>query len=85
MKMNAAVMWDVHQEWSVEEVELDGPREGEVLVSFEATGLEQDLRFTLCFPATETPTLPRPQDFPSRSASSISGTSHGRIVFFGRS
>ena len=39
MKMNAEVMWDVHQEWSVEEVELDGPKEGEVLVSFEATGL----------------------------------------------
>ena len=39
MKMNAAVMWDVHQEWSVEEIELDGPKEGEVLVSFEATGL----------------------------------------------
>ena len=39
MKMNAAVMWDVHQEWSVEEIELDGPKEGELLVSFEATGL----------------------------------------------
>ena len=39
MKMNAAVLWDVNQEWSVEEVELDGPQEGEVLVSFEATGL----------------------------------------------
>ncbi len=39
MKMNGAVLWDVHQEWSVEEVELDGPQEGEVLVSFEATGL----------------------------------------------
>ena len=39
MKMNAAVLWDVNEEWSVEEVELDGPKEGEVLVSFEATGL----------------------------------------------
>ena len=29
----------LHQEWSVEEVELDGPKDGEVLVSFEATGL----------------------------------------------
>jgi Zn-dependent alcohol dehydrogenase len=37
--MNGAVLWDVNQEWSVEEVELDGPQEGEVLVSFEATGL----------------------------------------------
>jgi S-(hydroxymethyl)glutathione dehydrogenase/alcohol dehydrogenase len=39
MKMNGAVLWGVNQEWSVEEVELDGPQEGEVLVSFEATGL----------------------------------------------
>ncbi|GAA4491506.1 NDMA-dependent alcohol dehydrogenase [Rhodococcus olei] len=39
MKMNAAILWDAHQDWSVEEVELDGPKEGEVLVSFEATGL----------------------------------------------
>jgi S-(hydroxymethyl)glutathione dehydrogenase/alcohol dehydrogenase len=37
--MNAAVLWDIGQEWSVEEVELDGPQDGEVLVSFEATGL----------------------------------------------
>jgi NDMA-dependent alcohol dehydrogenase len=39
MKMNAAVLWDVHEDWSVEEIDLDGPQEGEVLVSFEATGL----------------------------------------------
>ena len=39
MKMNAAVLWDVNTDWSVEEVELDPPQEGEVLVSFEATGL----------------------------------------------
>lgn len=39
MKMQAAIMWDAHQDWSVEEVELDGPQEGEVLVSYEATGL----------------------------------------------
>lgn len=39
MKMNAAVLWDVNEEWSVEEVELDGPKEGEVLVAYEATGL----------------------------------------------
>ena len=38
MKMNAAVLWDVHEEWSVEEIELDGPKEGEVLVSYAATG-----------------------------------------------
>jgi len=39
MKMNAAVLWDYEQMWSVEEVDLDPPRDGEVLVSFEATGL----------------------------------------------
>jgi NDMA-dependent alcohol dehydrogenase len=39
MKMNAAVLWGLNEKWSVEEVELDGPKEGEVLLSFEATGL----------------------------------------------
>lgn len=39
MKMQAAILWDAHQDWSVEEVELDGPQEGEVLVSYEASGL----------------------------------------------
>jgi NDMA-dependent alcohol dehydrogenase len=39
MKMNAAILWDVDENWSVEEVELDGPKEGEVLVSYQATGL----------------------------------------------
>lgn len=39
MKMNAAVLWDVHGDWSIEEMDLDPPQAGEVLVSFEATGL----------------------------------------------
>ena len=39
MKMNAAVLWGVNEDWRIEELELDGPQEGEVLVSFEATGL----------------------------------------------
>ncbi|WP_099022382.1 NDMA-dependent alcohol dehydrogenase [Mycolicibacterium palauense] len=39
MKMNAAVLWEVNGDWNIEEVDLDPPREGEVLVSFEATGL----------------------------------------------
>ena len=38
LKMNAAVPWGINEKWSVE-VELNGPQEGEVLVSFEATGL----------------------------------------------
>jgi NDMA-dependent alcohol dehydrogenase len=39
MKTNSAVLWGVNEEWTVEEVELDPPQEGEVLISFEATGL----------------------------------------------
>jgi S-(hydroxymethyl)glutathione dehydrogenase/alcohol dehydrogenase len=39
MKTNAAVLWGLNEKWSIEEVDLDGPKEGEVLVSFEATGL----------------------------------------------
>lgn len=39
MKMNGAVLWGPHEDWSVEEIDLDGPRDGEVLVSWEATGL----------------------------------------------
>jgi Zn-dependent alcohol dehydrogenase len=39
MKTNAAVLWGINEDWSIEEVELDGPKEGEVLISFEATGL----------------------------------------------
>src|SRR5436309_782875 len=39
MRMNAAVLWEFNAEWSVEEVHLDGPQDGEVLVSFEAAGL----------------------------------------------
>ena len=39
MKMNAAVLWEIGQEWCVEEVDLDPPAEGEVLVSFTASGL----------------------------------------------
>lgn len=37
MKMNGAVLWGPHEDWSVEEIDLDGPRDGEVLVSWEAT------------------------------------------------
>ena len=39
MKTNAAVLWGINEDWTIEEVELDGPKEGEVLISFEATGL----------------------------------------------
>lgn len=39
MKMQAAVVWEQNQDWQIEEVDLDGPGPGEVLVSWEATGL----------------------------------------------
>ncbi|MCG7362969.1 S-(hydroxymethyl)glutathione dehydrogenase, partial [Roseomonas sp. ACRSG] len=39
MKTRAAVAWEAGQPLSVEEVDLEGPREGEVLVEVKATGL----------------------------------------------
>ena len=39
MKTKAAVLWGPNQKWEVEEVELDGPRHGEVLVKLAASGL----------------------------------------------
>jgi len=39
MKTNGAVLWEYGSNWSVEELELDPPGEGEVLISWEATGL----------------------------------------------
>ncbi len=39
MKTKAAILWEIGQEWSVEEVELDPPKEGEVLVKLAASGM----------------------------------------------
>jgi NDMA-dependent alcohol dehydrogenase len=39
MKTKAAVLWGLNQKWEVEEVELDGPKECEVLVKLTASGL----------------------------------------------
>jgi len=39
MKTRAAVLWGTHQDWKVEEVDLDPPKAGEVLVKWEAAGL----------------------------------------------
>ena len=39
MKTRAAVLWEVNQPWSVEEVELDPLRPGEILVETKAAGL----------------------------------------------
>ncbi|OCB22564.1 alcohol dehydrogenase [Mycobacterium malmoense] len=39
MKTKAAVLWGLHQKWEVEEVDLEGPRQNEVLVKVAAAGL----------------------------------------------
>ncbi len=39
MKTNAAVLWGRRQDWKVVEIDLDAPREHEVLVQWKAAGL----------------------------------------------
>ncbi|HZN79639.1 MAG TPA: alcohol dehydrogenase catalytic domain-containing protein, partial [Mycobacterium sp.] len=39
MKTKAAVLWGLNQKWEVEEVDLDGPKHGEVTVKLAASGL----------------------------------------------
>jgi S-(hydroxymethyl)glutathione dehydrogenase/alcohol dehydrogenase len=39
MKTRAAVLWELGRKWEVEELELDEPRDGEVLIRFVAAGL----------------------------------------------
>ncbi|WP_431874176.1 NDMA-dependent alcohol dehydrogenase [Amycolatopsis sacchari] len=39
MKTTAAVLWEYGKDWEIEELELDEPREGEVLVRLAASGL----------------------------------------------
>jgi NDMA-dependent alcohol dehydrogenase len=39
MKTKAAILWGLHEKWQVEEVELDPPKSGEVLVKLTASGL----------------------------------------------
>lgn len=39
MKTTAAILWDRHQKWEVDEVELDGPKQAEVMVALTASGL----------------------------------------------
>ena len=39
MKTRAAILWEPHTEWSVEEIELDPPKAGEVLIKLVGTGL----------------------------------------------
>jgi S-(hydroxymethyl)glutathione dehydrogenase/alcohol dehydrogenase len=47
MKTRAAVAWKAGEPLSIEEVELDGPRAGEVLVELKATGICHTDAFTL--------------------------------------
>jgi NDMA-dependent alcohol dehydrogenase len=39
VKTQAAVLWEYGQDWQIEELELDDPREGEVMVRLAASGL----------------------------------------------
>jgi len=39
MKTKAAILWEVGKDWSVEEIDLDPPKKGEVLVKLAASGL----------------------------------------------
>jgi len=39
MKTKAAILWEVGKDWSVEDIELDSPGPGEVLVELAASGL----------------------------------------------
>jgi hypothetical protein len=39
MKTKAGVLWGLHEKWEVEEVDLDGPKEREVMVKLTASGL----------------------------------------------
>ncbi len=47
MKTRAAVAWEAGKPLSIEEVDLEGPREGEVLVEIKATGLCHTDKYTL--------------------------------------
>ena len=39
MKTRAAILWEPHTDWSVEDIELDPPKRGEILVKLAASGL----------------------------------------------
>jgi NDMA-dependent alcohol dehydrogenase len=39
VKTKAAILWEVNKPWSVEEIELDEPKAGEVLVKIAASGM----------------------------------------------
>ena len=39
METEAAVLWERHADWSVEPIELDPPRDGEVVIRLAASGM----------------------------------------------
>ena len=39
MKSKAAILWETNKPWSVEEIEIDDPKAGEVLVEMKASGM----------------------------------------------
>jgi NDMA-dependent alcohol dehydrogenase len=39
MQTRAAILWEPHTDWSVEDIELDPPKKGEILVKLAASGL----------------------------------------------
>src|SRR4029078_12576397 len=39
VKTKAEILWEIGKEWVVEEIELDPPKQGEVLVKMAASGL----------------------------------------------
>ena len=39
MQTRAAILWETHSEWSVEDIELDDPKAGEVKIKLAASGL----------------------------------------------
>ena len=47
MKTRAAVAWEAGKPLEIEELELDGPKEGEVLIKIVATGVCHTDAFTL--------------------------------------
>src|SRR4051794_20968832 len=39
MKSRAAVLWGINQDWKIEEIDIDPPKAGEVLVNWKAAGM----------------------------------------------
>lgn len=68
MKTRAAVLWDVGQDWKIEEVELDEPGPGEVLVKTKVAGLchsdEHVMRGDMAVSNTDSAALGLPPSFP---------------------